>query len=105
MLFSTILFKNSLERYQKSRKESYTQGDAVTAGIDSAVTSSVLVISLIFLALEIFLLFFAIIIALNCTKGGPERIVHVLLAIILPIPYMLFSIFFSDCAKKTLRGD
>lgn len=105
MLFSTTLLKNSLERYQKSSKESYTQGEAITAGINSAVASSVLVIAIIFVILELFLLFFAINIALNCTKGGPERTVHILLAMILPIPYMLFSIFFSDCAKKTLRGD
>jgi NADH:ubiquinone oxidoreductase subunit 3 (subunit A) len=105
MLFSTALFKNSLERYQNSRKESYTKGEAVTAGINSAVASSLLVIAIIFVILELFLLFFAINIALNCTKGGPERTVHILLAIILPLPYMLLSIFFSDCAKKTLRGN
>lgn len=105
MLFSTALFKTSLDRYQKSQRESYSEEDAVNAGVSSAVSSSVLVISIIFLILELFLLFFAINIALTCTKGGPERTVHIVLAIILPVPYMLLSIFFSDCAKKTLRGD
>jgi hypothetical protein len=105
MLFSTTLFKNSLEKYQKAKKESYSQGDAINTGINSAVASSMLVIALIFLVLELLLLFFAINIALNCTQGGPERIVHILLAIIFTLPYMLLSVFFSDCAKKTMRGN
>ena len=57
MLFSTALFKTSLDKYQKSKRESYSEGDAVNAGVSSAVTSSVLVIAIIFLILELFLLF------------------------------------------------
>jgi len=64
-----------------------------------------LVIAIIFVALEFLLLFFAINIALTCTQGGAERIVHVVLAILFTVPYMLLSIFFSDCAKKTLKGN
>tara|TARA_Y100000389_G_C17117441_1_gene343767 strand:+ start:252 stop:569 length:318 start_codon:yes stop_codon:yes gene_type:complete len=104
MLFSTTLFKNSLEKYQQSKKESYSQGDAINAGVSSAVASSMVVIAVVFIVLELLLLFFAINIALNCTQGGPERIVHILLAIMFTLPYMLISVFFSDCAKKTLRG-
>jgi len=105
MLFSSVLLKNSVEKFQKSRQEHYNTGDSINDGISSAVTSSMLVIAIIFVALEFLLLFFAINIALNCTQGGAERIVHVVLAILFTVPYMLLSIFFSDCAKKTLKGN
>jgi NADH:ubiquinone oxidoreductase subunit 3 (subunit A) len=105
MLFSSVLLKNSVEKYQQSRQERYSTGESINDGISSAVTSSMLVIAIIFVALEFLLLFFAINIALNCTQGGAERIVHVVLAILFTVPYMLLSIFFSDCAKKTLKGN
>jgi hypothetical protein len=103
MLFSTSLLKNSVEKYQKSRKEKYTYKESANAGFTASFTSFMLVLSLVFFTFEFILLFFAISIAVNCTTGGYERIVHLVLAVTFTLPYMLVASFFSDCGKTILK--
>jgi hypothetical protein len=105
MLFSTTLLKNSIEKFQKQRKEKFTEGQAVNAGFTGAFVSFTLVLSLMFFVLEVILLFFAINTAISCTEGGYERIVHVVLAFTFTLPYVLINVFFSNCAKKILKSN
>ena len=106
MLISISLLKNSLKNYnkvQKNHKETYSFGQAAEAGTSAAFVSFFLVISYIFVILEVILLFYAINMAIVCTEGGPERIVNIVLAVTFTIPYVMLNILFNDCAKQTLK--
>ena len=108
MLISSSLLKSAVENYQlkkKNRKENYSRVDSIDAGISGAFASFSLVVALIFFALELIVLFYAITIAINCTEPGAERIVNVVLAVVFTIPYMLLNILFNQCAKSTLKGN
>jgi hypothetical protein len=103
MIFSVGLLKNSIEKYQKKRQENYSKKEALNSGFKAGFIYFMLLLSIIFFAIEIILFFFAINIAINCTKGGYERIVHIVLAVTFTLPYMLIVVFFSDCGKNLLR--
>ena len=107
MIISTSILKNAIEKYNQyqsqKKKEKFTTSLVAESGISAAFTSFLLVIALIFFVLELIVLFYAVNIAIVCTKGGPERIVNVVLAIVFTIPYVLLNILFNACAKQTLR--
>ena len=104
MLFSTSILNDAIKKYQKKRKESFSQGETIIAGFGAGFTSFMLVFALVFFAFEIILLYFAVLIAISCTQGGYERIVHVVLAMTFTLPYMLINVFFNDCAKNILKN-
>jgi len=108
MLLSSTHLSKTLETYQKEKREN-TTGNTITnsmsAGAASAFTTGMLILSVIFFVMEIILIFYAILIAFSCTEGGPERIVHVFLAVFFTIPYILLMIVFNKCAGETLRGN
>ena len=109
MIVSGTILKSSLDRYRQAKKDrenySISAGDSAGAGAGAAFTSFALVVSVIFFVLELVLLFYAINMALVCTKGGPERIVNIVLAITFTIPYVMLNILFNQCAKNSLRTD
>lgn len=103
MIISTSLLKNAVDKYRAGKnRENYDNWDAANQGTTAAFNTFLVVIALIFFILEIILLFYAILIALNCTKAGAERIVHIVLAVIFTLPYMLLNVLFNPCAKNTL---
>ena len=106
MLVSISNLKNALKKYQnaKKTKEKFSKIDSATSGISASFDSFYLVIAIIFFILEVILLFYAISIAINCSKGGSERIVNLVLASTFTFPYILLNILFNKCAKKTLQG-
>ena len=59
-----------------------------------------LVISLFFVVLETFLVIYALSIALRCTKNTTQRIVHSLLAVTAPIPYLLSNASDKRCVDN-----
>lgn len=101
MITSFTLLQNSLDRYKRS-KEKYSKWDASTVGISSGVSFGFLVIALLFFLMEIFVLFFAVNIAIECTKPGSERVIHVVMAIVFTLPYMLLNLFFGKCSNHML---
>ena len=107
MLVTSTILKSSLDRYRRSRKarENFSISSSASAGAGAAFASFALVVSVIFFVLELVLLFYAINMALVCTKGGPERIVNIVLAITFTIPYVLLNILFNQCAKNSLKTD
>lgn len=82
--------------------ERYSGGQVAA---DSAFDSFVLFVAIVFFVLELIVLYFAVSVAIKCTRGGPERIVHIVMAITFTLLYMLLNTLFNDCAKKTQRGD
>lgn len=106
MYFSSSLLREAYAKYRKNKikNEGYNTWDSGSAGVSAAFDTAFLVIALVFFALEILVLFFAINIAIKCTHGGAERIVHIVLATVFTLPYMLLSVLFNKCAINTLKG-
>ena len=107
MIISTTALKNAIVNYNnvKRSKENYGIGSSAVAGMSAAFVTFSLVVAIIFFVLELLVLFYSISIAIGCTKGGPERVVHIVLAIIFTLPYALLNVLFNKCAKKVLRSD
>jgi uncharacterized membrane protein YbhN (UPF0104 family) len=109
MLTSLIILQNALEKYSKQKrkrnKENYNALQSLGGGFSIGVATGFLVISIVFFALEIIVLIFAVNVAIKCSLKGPERIVHVVLAIVFTLPYMLLNLLFNKCATDTLRGN
>ena len=98
MIISLSLLTSAAEKYKEKhsmlKKHSYT-----------SATYILLIVSILFFMLEVIVMFFAINIAVHCTEKGPERTVHLILAITFTFPYMLMSIFFNKCANKFLKNN
>ena len=112
MLFSVTFLRRVMKDRSistKTRKKEeysnrYSQLDSLDAGMGLGFSTGFLIISVLFLILELLLLFYSIGIVLQCTKPGPERIVHMVLAIMFTAPYALFSVLLNPCAKKYLTS-
>lgn len=107
MIVSTSMLKGAVEKYQRTRrlKERYSKSKIDSRGVNAAFALFTLAIAVVFFVLELIVLFYAIGIAINCTQGGAERIVNVVLAMTFTIPYVMLNILFNKCAKGTLRGE
>lgn len=107
MIVSSTILNNALKARAKAlnqKKERYSALNSARDGISLGFSTAFLIIAIVFVILELLVLFYAITIAVNCTKPGAERIVHIVLAIVFTFPYILPSLFFSVCAKKTLTN-
>ena len=89
----------------KRSKEKYSSLSSAKAGGSLAAYTFLNIVGAIFLVLELVLIFYNISIALKCTKPGAERMVHILLAITIPIPYMFGNILFKKCATDILQSN
>ena len=127
MILSTLNLKNAIEKFKadqktkttappqngkkngekngdsKGNKPKITPDDGANAGVSAAFMSFGLIVAIIFFILEVILLFYALKIAIVCTKPGGERTVHVVLAIVFTFPYILLNALFNNCAKNALQ--
>ena len=90
MFFSSFLTKKAIE----NRSSSCDGGRSLT----------LLIVSIVFLVIEITMLYFAIKIALVSGKSSATKFVNVILAITLTLPYLLLSLLFNPDARTAL-GD
>jgi uncharacterized membrane protein len=107
MYISTSLLNNTWEKYKKNKE---AQRENYNDSSDNKCMSPVfmyflLTIAIIFFILEVILITYAIIIAINCTKSGGERVVHIVLAVTFTLPYMLVMSVFNKCAQGVLRSE
>ena len=107
MIVSSSILKTALASHQRQQrlKENFSAGSAAESGAAAAFASFTLVVAVLFFLLELVVLFYAINMALVCSKGGPERIVNIVLAITFTLPYVMLNILFNKCAKATLRNN
>ena len=108
MIISTSLLQKALKDRADSKKrqtEGYTLLESTNAGISLGVATGFLIIAIVFLMLELVVLFYSITIAISCTEPGPERIINVVSAITFTFPYAILNLIFVPCAKKALRGN
>ena len=104
MIISTNLLKNAIEKYnyRKINKEGYTNMESVNAGISASFDTAFLITSVIFFTLEVLVMLYSIVIALRCSQAGPERVIHIVLAVTFTLPYALLMLLFNKCASKAL---
>lgn len=104
MLFSLALVKVSQDRY-KSVKEKFTENAPATEQVQQEMSLSFgfYVFALMVLAIEITLLYYAITIAVNNSRPGINRAVHIILAVLITIPYLLINTSFINNTNANLK--
>lgn len=106
MLLSTTMLNSAMCGYNSTNNDKKLDSYDMNKNgpVANVVATIVLIVAIIFFIFEVLVLIYAIIIAIKCTKSGPERIVHIVLAITFTLPYMLIMSVFSPCGQKVLRG-
>ena len=102
MLLSTNALLKALKYKKKNKTEGYSKLDSIQSGIDFGFATGFLIIATMFVFMELLVLFYSLKIAITCTSPGPERIIHVVLAMTFTLPYILMTMIFVPCAKQTL---
>ena len=118
MLLTTNMLKNAANKLaaskvkqKKARVEKFqnamsgiTGTDSFGAGVEVGFNTFIFACSILFFVLELMLLVMAVVIALRCTTTTNERVVHVTMAIIFTLPYMLGMVLLNPCARAVLGG-
>jgi hypothetical protein len=106
MLVSTVLLtkaangaQSSYMQTQEPYKASSDKDKDSKKELPFPVMATLLALATILFIFELIVLFHAIKIAMKCSRPGPERISHLVLAIFFTYPYLLFALFLSDCSK------
>lgn len=97
MIISSSILRKSVEKYNKYR-ENFTKSESMSAGISAGFVTLFLIMAVIFFALELMVMVYAVIRAVSCTTTTQGRIIHIVMAVSFTFPYMLFSIFFGKCS-------
>ena len=113
MIISCYILKSSYDKYYrlKRNKEKFSNKktkfsiNSFELGSELAYSYYIYIVSIIFFVMELIVLYYAISIAFNCTKGGPERIVNFILACFFTVPYVMLNILFNKCSKSLLRDE
>ena len=98
MLMSLTAAKKAVEHYNKNRQENY---EGSCGGGSSLM---MLIVAVVFLVVEIAMLYFAIKVALASGKSSATTFVNVVLALTMTLPYLLLSVLFNPDARAAL-GD
>ena len=98
MLLSCLLYKTSTDQYQNKLQENFDGDQKVKSKCIACI-----VVSIVILIIEVAVLYFALDIAVNTTTPGAERFVHVVLAVLFTMPYLLFSVLLSTKAQNVLQ--
>lgn len=110
MLFSSNFLKNSVENYKNAKNiEKFTSNNKLDNGNNNKSSNLffytfLLIISFLFFILELFLLYFAICVAIYCSQSREERIINIILACTFTLPYILIKITFDDCSKNYIKN-
>lgn len=97
VLLSSTCMKNSIENYNNQARENY-HGDS---NKKNKCVACVIVAVIIFI-IEVALLYYALDIAINTTTSGAERFVHIVLACLFTMPYLLFNLLLNEKARNVL---
>jgi hypothetical protein len=108
MIYSISNLQKSIEKYNESQKarENFTCNSVnkATTCFKDVFDLIMVVVSTVLCIFELLAVYYALVIAVKCTVEGPERIVHIVLAVTIPLPYLLMNMLFNKCATDTLRG-
>lgn len=59
-------------------------------------------VNVLFLFAEVVAAIYAVKMALKCARSGPERTIHLLIAVTNPLPYLLLNMLLNPCSKDVL---
>ena len=104
MLFSSNFLKNSIENYNKTKNKDDSTLKQIKGGMSLAFYTFILSISILFFIFELFLLYYAICIAIYCSESREERIVNFVLATVFTLPYVLVKISFDPCSIQYIKN-
>ena len=99
MICSILLCQKSQQ--EKDDEDLYDVEDSTNPKKDDIYSSNYFRYIVFFI--ELVLIYFAIKIAIKCTKSTSETLVHLILAILFPVPYLLLIISFNPCAFTTVN--
>lgn len=97
MLVSCVVLSNSLKSH-KEKFESKTEKE-------KRISATYLILSIILFIIELMLFILALFIALKCQKQGIDKALHIMVAILFPLPYLLLMLVFSKCAQNIVEGE
>ena len=98
MLLSTLIFNNSFENYKIRIKEKYSNLN--NSKTNTRYSSLFLLFAVFLLIIELYLLLFAIQIAVKTTDSNAIMLINILLALFFTIPYILINLLFNKNMKK-----
>lgn len=99
VLLSSTCLKNAVDNYTTQSQENF-KGDSKK----KSKCVACVVVAIIIFVIEVAVLYFALDIAINTTTSGAERFVHVVLAVLFTMPYLLFSLLLNEKARAVLVG-
>jgi hypothetical protein len=99
MLVSLTVTSKAVEHYKKNHHKENYEG---SCGGGSSLM--LLIVAVVFLIVEIAMLYFAIKVALASGKSSATTFVNVVLALTMTLPYLLLSLLFNPDARAAL-GD
>lgn len=102
MILSTNFLNYSLIKYNNENiriKENYNHENDKNK---NEMNCAMFYAAVIFMIVEIILLYYAIIISLRISRNNTERIIFILLSITYTTPFVLFMILFNEDARKAL---
>ena len=101
MLVSSLLVNSAVKHYNKNSKKENLQG---SCNSNPGPSLLLLIVAVVFLVVEIAMLYFAIKVALASGKSSATTFVNVVLAMTMTLPYLLLSLLFNPDARAAL-GD
>jgi hypothetical protein len=114
MYFSINNLKNNVEKFNEKLKKNKGKNGRERYGEPSPTDDYnwiadvsdylSLVFAVLFFTVELLVLFYCLQIAFSCSQKGPERIIHIVLALTFTMPYALINVVFNTCAVNTLRA-
>ena len=94
MIFGSLFLSNALNDFNMN-KENFEQDSGKKNECISCV-----IVAMVVLVVELALFYFALDIAINTTTSNTERFIHVMLALLFTMPYLLIMVVFSKSARS-----
>lgn len=97
VLLSSTCLKNSVDNYNLQSQENFY-------GDNSKKNKCVacIIVAIIIFVIEVAVLYYALDIAINTTTSGAERFIHIVLACLFTMPYLLFNLLLNEKARNLL---
>lgn len=102
MIFSIYLLNHSFSLYNL-QKESFSIDSLDKVKSKNKIVSSIYVVgAILFFLMELTALYYSVALAVKCSSSGPERVINIILALVMPLPYLLSNMLFNKCIMKVV---
>ena len=108
MIISGNFLRTSFDKYNQLKKihqnNNYLKKSKDHNDLSLSFYKFILVLAIIFFIMELVLLYFAILIAINCAESDKERVLNFIMATMFTSPFILTKIVFDPCTKSYLKN-